>query len=456
MHRNHIHRNLQERVSQHAQNSDSNSFFNLLTSPELLQIVEDSLPEHRERLYHPTATLSMFLSQAMNADASCQNVVDEMAVNRVLDGLSGCSTKTGGYCRARQRLPTTMVSELAQQAGALIVNRVPSAWLWQGRPIKLVDGTTVSMPDTEENQSVYPQPSTQQPGVGFPLARVVAVICLSSGAVLNAAMGPYHGKSTGEMSLLMRLLESFQPGDIVMADRYFPSYFLIATLLERGVDIVMQQHAARKTDFRRGQRLGAHDHRVEWVKPNVKPHWMSAEDFDSFPESIAMREVKVVNKILVTTLLSTKEAPKRALNTLYWDRWHIELDLRNIKSTLGLDILRCKTPEMIEKELWVYLLAYNLIRLVMAAAAWHAQVLPRQLSFKHSLQMWISWSRQQFRAKANENTEALFEMIAAIRVGNRPGRIEPRAVKRRPKAYPWLNEPRPVARARIRKYGHPK
>jgi len=318
----------------------------------------------------------------------------------------------------------------------------------------LVDGTTVTMPDTLENQNAYPQQKAQQPGLGFPIARIVGVICLSSGVILDAAIGKYKGKGTSEHALFRQLLQSFVPGDIVLADRYYSSYFLIATLQERGVDIIFQQHAMRKTDFRAGEKIGARDHIANWKKPKAKPDWMSKQQYDNFPDELAVRELKSGKKTLITTLLSEKKASKKDISKFYKQRWHIELDLRNIKNTLGMEILSCKTPEMNEKEMWVHFLAYNLIRLVMAQAALYSQILPRQLSFKHTLQIWLSWSAQF--SPCVKNIPILLVMVAQIRVGNRPGRIEPRAVKRRSKPYSLLMKPRDKAKEDIVKNGHPK
>jgi hypothetical protein len=395
----------------------------------------------------------MFLGQVMSADGSCQNTVNEALVNRLLSGMSVSSANTGGYCIARQRLPQEMVSTLARQTGVLLGAHTPTGWLWRGRHVKLVDGTTVSMPDTEANQVRFPQPGGQAPGVGFPLARLVGVISLSNGAVLDAAMAAYQGKGTGEHGLFRGLTGSFIEGDVMLADGYYCSYFLIADLIRRGVDVVFEQHGARHTDFRTGEKLGARDHLVQWPRP-ARPDWMSRETYCSHPQAITVREVNVGKKVLVTTLLSPRKTAKADLGALFLQRWHVELDLRNIKTTLGMEALSCKSPEMCEKELWVYLLAYNLIRLLMAEAALQAGVLPRQLSFKHTLQIWIAWSQRQFLSGAKEDTATLFRLIAQIRVGERPGRVEPRAVKRRPKPYPRLNIPRWKARQEIKKHGH--
>ena len=312
------------------------------------------------------------------------------------------------------------------------------------------------MPDTPENQAIYPQQKGQKPGLGFPIARIVGLICLVSGAVLDAAMGSFKGKGASEHALFRQLLDSLEPGDVVLADRYYCSYWLIAQLLCLGVDVVFGQNGARKTDFRKGKRLGPRDHIVEWTKPRKCPDWMEKEQYEDFPETLSIRETKVAGKVLVTTFLSANNVPKSELSELYKQRWHVELDLRNIKTTLGMESLRCMTPQMNEKEMWVYFLAYNLIRLLMCDAALQAGILPRQISFKHTLQVWIAWSRHPWDAAGDKQTVLLSVLIAEQRVGNRSGRIEPRAVKKRPKPYPRLMKPRGQARVEISKSGHPK
>lgn len=308
--------NIQSQVSK----TDAYSFFNLLTSSKLLSVVEAQLPEHRERLYLPTTTLSLFLAQAMNTDPSCQNTVDRHIVERVFNGLPACSVMTGAYCKARQRLPIDMVSTLVKQTGQMVMNLSPDAWNWKGRAVKLVDGTTISMPDTEKNQTAYPQQSTQKAGLGFPIARMVAVICFSTGVVLNAALSKFKGKGASEHALMRELIDTFKSGDIVLADRYYSSYFLIAALLEKQVDIVFQQNAVRKTDFRKGKQLSSRDHISTWSKPKVIPNWMDKSQYNSFPDEINVRELKAGKKIIITTILSDKEAPKNELANLYKQR----------------------------------------------------------------------------------------------------------------------------------------
>jgi len=445
------------RISAHRTQCDTFSFFNLLTSDALLDTVERLLPTHRERLYPPTETLSMFLAQALSADRSCQNIVNQSAVQRLAGGLPVGSTGTGAYCLARQRLPIDMVSCLTQHLGGLIDAQVPDAWRWQGRRVRIVDGTTLTMPDTPANQAAFPQQSNQKPGLGFPICRLVGITCLASGALLNAAIGRYKGKGGDEQTLLRSMQDSLESGDIVLGDAYFATYFFIAAMQAKGVDILMEQNGSRRlsTDFRRGRRLGPRDHVIVINKPKKRPGWMSEVEYAEAPETLALRELKVGSKTLVTTLQSTGTAPKDALKALYQSRWQVELDLRHIKATMGLGILSCKTPEMAKKEIWVYLLAYNLIRLMMAQSALLADITPRTISFKHCLQLWVLWV-QQINTADDDQLAKLWLMMAQQRVGNRPGRTEPRAVKRRPKPFPLLTKPRALARQDVRRFGHPK
>lgn len=449
----------QQRIQSVAKNSDSYRFFNLLTGPEILSKVEESLPEvYRERQFPPTETLSMFLAQAMSEDRSCQKAVNDAAIKRIVGGLTPCSTTTGGYCLARQRLPLEMVSTLVRYTGERMNAQVPAQWRWHGKRVYLIDGTTVTLPDTAANQAVYPQQAVQKPGLGFPISRIVGVLCLSSGALMNASLSSFSGKGSGEQTLLRSMLDTFSAGDLVMGDALFGDYFLLASLLDRGIDAVFEQLGARKrvTDFRKGKRLGCKDHLIQLAKPLRKPGWMAQENYDGAPDFLTLRELKVEGKILITTLLSAKKFLRHELKALYKRRWHIEVDLRNIKTTLGMETLSCKTPEMAEKEMWVYFLAYNLIRLLMAQSALLADKLPRQLSFKHTVQLWLAWCQQTQTDDIKTDERILFVLIAQKTVGNRPGRIEPRAVKRRPKPFSLLMENREKARDKIRIHGHPK
>jgi len=320
----------------------------------------------------------------------------------------------------------------------------------------LVDGTTVSMPDTPENQKIYPQPESQKEGVGFPIARLVAIISLSCGAVLDVAIGPYKGKETGEHALLRQILGSISAGDIILGDRYYCSYFLIAMLQRLGADTVFQIHGGRKSDFRRGKKLGKKDHLVIWEKPKQRPDWMSEIMYCQMPDTLAIREIKINKKVITTTLLNPKEVTRKELGKLYTKRWLIEVDFRFIKTVLQMDVLRCKTPDMVCKEIWVHLLAYNLIRMVMAQAAYRYNLPPRTLSFKGTLQQ-LNAFKGEFLRTAKTRLSIMYgyllEAIASHRVGNRSRRSEPRAVKRRRKPYPLLTKPREEACNELRRGG---
>jgi len=446
----------QQKVKQLSQNSNSFRFFNVLTSPELLDTVERLLPEHREREYPPTEVLSMFIAQSLSADRSCQKAVNDAAVKRIAHGLPQVSTATGAYCRARKRLPTQMVSELVKRTAEQACEQLPHQWKWRGRRVCLVDGTTVTMPDTQENQAEYPQSGAQKEGLGFPICRIVGITCLASGAILNAAYSKTKGKGTTEQCLIRDISSTLNQDDVLLGDAFYSTYFFLAWLIENGVDAVFEQLGSRKkvTDFRTGQRLGHRDHLVIYCKPK-KPSWMLDEEYARAPESITIRELKAGGKILITTMLCAKKTAKGILKDLYKKRWNIELDFRDIKTTLGMETLSCRTPEMVEKELWVYLLAYNIIRLLMAQSALLNQLLPRNISFKHTTQLWLSWLQQEVQI-STKNIVQLSALIAQNNVGNRPGRVEPRAVKRRPKPMPLLTKRRELARADIVKNGHAK
>jgi hypothetical protein len=418
--------------------------------------------KYDDDVYTPALTLWAFLSQVLCKLElrSCRAAVARVIVLLVSIGKSPCSDNTGAYCRARAKLPARVIEDVSTQVADGCEQRVPAAWLWKGRHVHLVDGTTVSMPDTEENQAVYPQPNSQQEGLGFPIARMVVLLSLATAMVKGMAMGPYAGKETGESALLRELLGQLAKGDIVLADRYYCSYFMVALLQELGIDFVVRLHHRRDADFRRGHRLGEGDHVVTWMRPE-RPDWMDEATYERMPAAIRVREVHVQihqpgfrseSLVVVTTLTDAKEYTKADIAELYHQRWLIELDIRAIKITLGMDILRCKSPEMVQREIWTCLLAYNLIRQTMLEAALKSERSPRELSFTAALQKiaaaWavLSVCDDGLRVQL---IEVHLEDIATNRIGNRPDRVEPRAVKRRPKPHNLLTEPRAQARAKL-------
>lgn len=355
-----------------------------------------------------------------------------------------CSLNNGPYCRARARLALNLVERIGREVGKRLCDSQPEVWRWRGREVKLVDGTTISMPDTPKNHAEFPQNVSQKPGLGFPLVRLVAIVSLSCGAVLEWATGPCEGKGTGETALLWQLTHRLQAGDVVIADRYFSSYFMLAWLIRHGVDVVVRQHQLRHTDFHLGKQLGVKDHVVAWECPKC-PAWMDTETYATMPKTLVLRETQVGGLTLVTSLIETEQVSKQELLTLYRTRWQIELDLRSIKTVMQMEILHCKSPDMVQKEIAVHLLAYHLVRAVMAQAAFLGHALPRQLSFKAALQLIRAFEQNLRHAPQKRQVlrrAYLLAGIAQLRLPLRPNRVEPRAVKRRPKPCARLTQPR--------------
>jgi Transposase DDE domain len=399
----------------------------------------------------------MFLSQCHDADQSLRQAVARLLAHRVAQGEAQGSSNTGAYCRARQRLPENVLADLVRHTGEQLQRTAPAAWSWHGRDVKIVDGSTASMPDTAANQKAYPQMAAQEPGIGFPILRFAVIFSLAVGTVLDAAYGPYRGKETSELALFRSLHDSLDEGDVVLGDRHFCSFFEIAELQRRGIDVVMRQHQRRRTDFRRGVQLGRYDHLVLWQKPQ-RPPWMDEETYRQYPDQLLMREVRLHIRgqkvrartiTITTTLVDQRSYPKASLAQLYRLRWQAELNLRSLKTVLQMDVLRCKSPEMVHKEIWAHLLAYNLIRKVMAQAAERFDVKPWTISFKATLQTLNAFALPLLTCSKNvlpEVIEAILLAIAHHSVGNRPGRLEPRCLKRRPKPYDLLIKPRAEAR----------
>jgi hypothetical protein len=416
----------------------------------------------RDRVYTPWITLSLFLSQILSDDHSCDDAVDRFQKYRYDQGLPRVSPETTSYCAARQRLPEGLVRDLVRRTGQSIQRSAKLSWLFRGRAVKIIDGSTVTMPDTPENQAAYPQLKTQAPGLGFPIARILVVFSLAVGTVLEAAIGPYQGKQTSELALLRLVIGRFQPGDIVLADRFFCSYWVIAALQARGVDVVVRLHQARKADFRRGRRLGREDHLVTWTKPAHVPDWMSRDEYGAMPARITARELRVRVKdktkrvrklVIVTTLLDANIYRTSELGGLFRRRWHAELDLRSLKAEMRMEMLRTRSPAMVRKEIGMHLLAYNLIRGIMAEAARASEIKPRTISFTGSVHTIRAFEESHLYdpGRIVADLPRLLELIGQKRVGDRPDRYEPRAVKRRPKPHPRLTMPRKAAKRLIRR-----
>jgi len=406
---------------------------------------------YRERLYPPLTTLGLFIDQSLSADGACQDAVARHLSARIAREQSKCSLNTGPYCKARQRLSLGLIEQLALTVGGRLEDAAPKDWQWRGRRVKLLDGTTVSMPDTPKNQAAFPQSGEQKPGLGFPVAQLVGLISLATGAVLGFATGSTKGKGSGEQALFRELMPQLAGGDIILVDRYHCTYFTIAMLQARGVDILTRQHQLRLTSPTAViKRLGNGDDLVRWVRPQ-RPKWMSPQTYAQMPEELIVRQTTVGNRMLVSTLISPKTTLPADLDLLYKKRWQIEVDLRTIKSDIGMDILRSKSPEMVRKQIAVHLLAYNLIRSLMVRAAAMAQVLPRALSFKATLQLWHAFGEQwRWRPPTSScGAAVLLEAIATRLIPQRPNRVEPHAIKRRPTTHAYLTVTREEARNAI-------
>jgi hypothetical protein len=439
-------------------------FTDVLSEEVIVQSLTTIGSSWLDRIYTPLVTLWVFLGQVLSADHSCRAAVARLIAHLISRGESPCSPETGAYCQARKRLPEEFFSSVARQTGHALDQGVDPRWLWKSKRVYVYDGSSVSMPDTPENQRDYPQPDTQKRGLGFPLARLAAVFSLACGAVLDLGICRYAGKGQSELGMLRTLWDLFRPGDVMLADRLMCTWTEMVMLKKRRVDCVCRLTSHRKADFRCGQRLGKDDHIVKWPKP-AKPRSIDRETYNALPEFLIVRECRVRIKqpgfrvttlVVATTLLDAVEFTNDDLAQLYRARWNAELDLRSLKQTLQMDVLRCKTPELVRKEIWTHILAYNLIRTIIAQAATKHGIEPRTISFKGAIQTLeafqpvIALQGDRSTACRQKLYEQLLDAIASHRVADRPDRYEPRLRKRRPKHYGFLRKPRRATKRDMR------
>lgn len=436
-------------------------FFSERLSSESVRVACEKLQhEFRERVFSPAVTLWVFLVQVLSSDHSCREAVAKLNFWRMARNLKPCHPDAGSYCEARQRLPEQLFLDLVRSSGRELAQQALERWQWLGRAVKVVDGSTITLADTRANQQAYPQARTQAAGVGFPIARIVVVFSLTVGVAIDAAIGPYKGKRTGENNLFRGLLGCFLPGEIALADSYYASYWDFALLLGRKVDLVARAHHKRKIDFRTEVNLSRYDQVVTYLKPCQHPAWLDPSTYQRLPDSISIRHVRYwVDQpgfrtrviTLATTLLDTERYTADELANLYRRRWQAELHLRSLKTHMQMEHLRCKRPETVRKEFYTHLLAYNLIRGLMLEAALAADVSPHQLSFKGTMQSLNTFLGTVIADSNNAQRlyPALLWMISTHRVADRPNRIEPRLLKRRPKPHKLLQEPRHVVRRRL-------
>lgn len=403
----------------------------------------------RERIFSVRRTFFGFLYQVLNPDCPCREVVRQIQALFALHQDGEVDEGTSAYCQARARLPWDILPRLRCAAAA---HTQKAGHLWRGFCVKVVDGTTTSLPDTSRNQRAYPQSRAQKPGCGFPLLRLVGVFSLSTGALLDYAKGNKHQH---ELGLLQRLLHQFKPRDLVLADRGFSTYTLLGLLLSRGVHSLFRLHQARPADLRKGKRLGKKDRLFVWDRPLVRPAYLPRCIWKPIPAQLSVRVLRFSLRVpgfrvrsvtLVTTLLDPKEYPAEELAHLYAERWRVELWFRDIKTSMGMEVLRCKSPRMVHKELEMFFIAYNLIRCLMAQAGLRYQIGLSGLSFKGTVdsvrQFAAAIAQARSRKIQKRLLDKLLEVIARDLLRERFGRAEPRAVKRRPKPFPLLNRPR--------------
>ena len=429
-------------------------FADILTEARIQDVLNEHGVQYRDRVFSPVTTIWGFLSQVLSEDHSCRDAVSRIIAHRAANGITICSPNTASYCNARSRICTRVLSTLAMRTAEELQTSAGDQWKWNGRSVFIVDGSHVSMPDTAENQAAYPQPPTQQPGIGFPLARITVALSLATGACHDLAIAPYQGKGTGEKTLFRRMYDTLNPGDVVLADALFDDYYVACELCNRGIDLVTRvQHervGTRTAESRPDGDL------IVWQRPN-KPHGMAGEQYRSYPKQLLMRQVTVdardknnrVKQFKVVTTILARSIDGKQIGDLYERRWEGEVDIRSIKSTMQMDILRCKTPDMVHKEIWTHLLAYNLLRTIMAVAANENDLEPRQVSFKGAKQALTAFAPKIEAARPEDRGPLIDAMLATIayhRVGDRPGRWEPRARKRRPKKAASLTQPRHIAR----------
>jgi len=409
----------------------------------------------RERIFTPLVTFWAFLAQVLERGSSCRDAVLRVLAwaNFAGRGPRTASSQTGGYCQARARLEDRTREQIGHHLAEQIQRNLPQDHLWKGHAVQIIDGTGVSMPDTPDNQELWPQSKEQQPGCGFPWLKLVGLFCLASGALLHFVHGNKHQH---EASLARTLFKWLQAGDLLLADRGFCSFASLSAILQQGAHAVLRLHQARPADFRRGRRLGPNERLVTWVKPLQRPKTWDPQDFAMLPATLTLRLLRygiavpgfrTQEVVLVTTLLDRARYPLEDLADLYFQRWNVELHFREIKTLLGMDVLRCLSPKMIEKELAMHRIAYNLVRALMQQAGLRYHVALPRLSFKGTLDALAHFGQTIHASTGKPRKQAallddLLRIIASDLLPYRPNRSEPRAKKRRPKNYHLLTKPR--------------
>jgi Transposase DDE domain len=433
-------------------------FKELLPESAIKQAIAELKIKYKKRLFDPLITLWAFLSQVLDTDKTCHNAVSKIIAHLAEAGVEVPSTDTSGYCQARARLPEKLLEKLFNSSAQNLEEKVAEEYLWCGRNVKVIDGSTVSMPDTVENQKEYPQPSTQKEGCGFPIAKIGVIFNLVTGAAVALCIDVLN---THDIKLARKLYSFLKPNDVLLGDRAFCAYADMVSITKLGCDAVFRKHQSRTTTMRKGKIVGDCDKLITWYKPKSCPKGLSKDEFDALPQTITVREIyyyivipgfRTQQVSLITTLLDKATYSTLAIVGLYGKRWDVELDLRHLKTTLGMDVLRCKTPSMIRKEIHVYLLAYNLLRSLMWDAGTTYNTPPLRLSLQGTRHHLINFIPKFLAATSTKRLRiyrTLLKVIAHKGVLERPGRSEPRVRKRRPKIYPLMTKPRHELRKQL-------
>jgi hypothetical protein len=414
---------------------------------------QDDGQHSRNRRWNLRLVFWTFVWQVAQAGASCREAIRQAQALCQNAGRPVPPDADSPYCQARGGLPLERLQEIhdglcAEADQALAIND-----LWCEHRVFVADGSSVTAPDTPANQKAYPQQSVQKPGCGFPIIRLVALLSLATGMLVAWATGPW---SQHEVGLLHTLWEHLRPGDVLMADRGFCNWALLAQCVQREVHAVFRVKGVRRRDFRQGKRLSRHERLVQWRKPAQRARTVDAKTWALLPEVLNLRLVRcrlalpgfrTREVILVTTLLDSAKYPPQALSKIYFRRWAMELTLRNVKITLQMDQLSCKNPDNLEREIRMHFLVHNLVRRLMLESARRHRVPLERVSFAGALACARRYGEALLQARSKrqrqELMQELFAVVASDLVPDRPGRREPRAVKRRPKPYPRLMNHRP-------------
>jgi hypothetical protein len=429
---------------------DQDLLMNLLSSGEPRSIL-NSVGEFRARIYTPLKTICMSIKQVLSSDKSGANAIAGINIGRFLKEKSAVCPNTGSYIKAKQRLREETLYELVKSIGRSSSKKTHLDWGFHGRDVKVFDGTTLSLSDTQANNAQYPKHSNKNKDIGYPLVRLLAVFSVITGSVVDYALEATKGKGTGEVTLLRSILDCINEGDIAIGDALFCNYFLANDLINMKVDFIIPGHIQRRCDFNKGTILGKNDHITVWEKPR-RPKWMSKEIYKIYPKSIQIREFKVNNQAFVTTLMDASKYSKKELRQWYARRWDVEVHIRSLKTHMNMDKLSSETPSMVRKEIAIHLLAYNIIREMMVDGCINGDARPTQISFKGTVQLFNQCNPHFITIPKDKKQTIYLKMLNLMfknEVGNRPGRVEPRAVRKKTQAYPILKKPRKVEKQKI-------